>query len=131
MATPSDAILAQIDAALGSYEQGRRSSLYEDLSDRGDTYTSEMITRLAATIDQLSPPDSQYRENAKAALKQYGPNNSYIIPILAGASKRSERTTPPATCGASNNWFRLTSSPTSWRWLNISLDRATRIPQRC
>src|SRR2546426_2658101 len=87
MATPSDAILAQIDAALGSYEQGRRSSLYEDLSDRGDTYTSEMITRLAATIDQLSPPDSQYRENAKAALKQYGPNNSYIIPILAGALK--------------------------------------------
>lgn len=87
MATSTEEIVAQIDAALGSYAEGRRSSKYEDLSDRGDTYASEMITRLAATIDRLSPPNSQYRDNAKAALKMYGPNNAFIIPILAGALK--------------------------------------------
>ncbi len=87
MATSTDAILAQIDAALTAYDQGRRSSQYEGLSDRGDTYNSEIITRLAATIDRLSPPRSQYRENAKAALKRYGPRNACNIPILAGVLK--------------------------------------------
>jgi hypothetical protein len=87
MATSTELILSQIDAVLSSYNQGRQSSQYEDLSDLGETYASEMITRLAATIDRLSPPASQYRENAKSALKQYGSNNAYNIPILAGALK--------------------------------------------
>jgi hypothetical protein len=83
MATSTDAILAQIDAALSSSQQGRPSSRHGD--SELQAYTSEIITRLAAAIDRLSPPNSQYRENAKSALKQYGPNNAYSIPILAGA----------------------------------------------
>lgn len=86
--TPSEAaILAQIDAALAYFEQERSTSRYEDLSDRGDTFTSEMITRLAATVDRLAPPNSQYRETVKSSLKKYGPANAYVVPILAGALK--------------------------------------------
>lgn len=87
MATSTEEILAQIDAALGFYELGRQISEHVDPSVRDKTYASEMITRLAAAIGRLSPPDSQYRDNAQAALKTYGPNNAYIIPILAGALK--------------------------------------------
>jgi hypothetical protein len=120
MASSTEAILAQIDAALEWHEQGRRPSKYEDLSDRGETLTSEMITRLAATIDRLSPPGSQYRDNAKAALKSYGPINSYNIPIWAERSVRSEPTTQPVTSEESNNWFRPVCSPTSWRMSGCS-----------
>ncbi len=55
------------------------------MSDLGEATASEMITRLSATIDRLSPPNSQYRENARATLKTYGVSNSYNVPILAGA----------------------------------------------
>lgn len=87
MASTAALILAQIDSVLAVYESGKRTSEYEDLSDHGDTYTSELITRLAATIDRLSPPGSQYRVSADTALREYGVGNAYNIPILAGALK--------------------------------------------
>lgn len=87
MASTAALILAQIDSVLAVYESAKRTSEYEDLADHGDTYTSELITRLAATIDRLSPPGSQYRESADTALREYGVGNAYNIPILAGALK--------------------------------------------
>ena len=78
-------VLAQMDALLKSHDEARHRSQYDEASLRsGEAATSEMITRLAAVIDRLSPPNSQYRENAKASLKHLGADNAGNIPVLAG-----------------------------------------------
>ena len=84
MAILKETVLAQIDAALTAHGEARRRSQYDDLSDLGDAATSEMITRLGATIDRLAPTNSQYRENAKASLKSLGADHAGNIPVLAG-----------------------------------------------
>jgi len=87
LARSTAAVLAQIDAALAFFEQGRSTSQYDDLSDLDGALASEMITRLSATVDRLAPPNSQYRDAVNNALKTYGPGNTYAILILAGALK--------------------------------------------
>jgi hypothetical protein len=42
---------------------------------------------LGATIDRLAPSNSQYRENAKASLKNLGAAHAGNIPVLAGILK--------------------------------------------
>jgi len=84
MALLTETILAQIDAVFKDHDEARRRSKYDDLSDLGNAATSEMITRVAATIDRLAPPNSQYRENAKASLKHLGADHAANIPVLVG-----------------------------------------------
>jgi hypothetical protein len=84
MATSKEAVLAQIDVALAEHDQARHKSQYDDLSDLGDAKMSEILAKLPATVDRLAPPNSQYRENAKAVLKRYGADNAVGIPALAG-----------------------------------------------
>jgi len=82
-----ESIIGQIDAALEAYSNAKRRARYDDISDAGEMITSELIVRLSATIDRLSPAKSQYRANAFEALKKYGPDNTCNIPLLVGALK--------------------------------------------
>ncbi len=84
MATLHETILAQIDAALGAYDAAYSRSGDESLPGFTDAQKTEILNRLAATIDRLAPPNSQYRENSKASLKSYGADNSYNLRVLAG-----------------------------------------------
>ena len=84
MAILTEAVLAQIDGLIQVHDDARRRSQYNDLSDLGEAATSEIITRLAAVIERLAPPNSPYRDNAKASLKNLGADHAANIPVLAG-----------------------------------------------
>jgi len=85
MPTSREAIVTQIDALLATVDSAHGRSRFDDLSDLGDTFVSETITRLLAAVERLAPVGSPYAHNLRSALKQYGPNNAYNIPILEGA----------------------------------------------
>lgn len=55
-------IIGQIDRALRLYEEHRRRSKYDDLSDLGTDVHEEVATIVSATIRRLAPDNSPYRE---------------------------------------------------------------------
>jgi hypothetical protein len=65
-----DEILKQIDTSINLYKEARPRAQYDDLSGLGDTETTSILTRLAATIDRLAPDGSRYKQNAHAAFKK-------------------------------------------------------------
>ncbi|MDZ4316913.1 MAG: hypothetical protein U0989_19375 [Azonexus sp.] len=80
----SKILIDQIDAVLKTYSEYSASSKYDDLSDLKREIKNEILTLLAATIDRTAPVGSVYRQQADAAYKQYGRDNSHNITILTG-----------------------------------------------
>lgn len=83
----SKALIDDIDSVLKRYADHRASAQYDDLSDLKREIKNELLTLLAATIERVSPKGSVYRQQADAAYKQYGRDNSHIITILTGVLK--------------------------------------------
>jgi hypothetical protein len=83
MSIDQKTVINQIDAALGRWRQALARSKYDDCSDLSYTEIAEIVVTLAATIDRLAPPGSQYRERAHAAIERYG-ENPYNMKILPG-----------------------------------------------
>ena len=77
-------ILKQIDEQLKFYQNARERSKYNDLSDLSSVEKNTILTRLAATIDRLTPDGSRYKTNAHAALVKFGETSSYNVPVLVG-----------------------------------------------
>ena len=84
MTQGTEEVLKQIDTVLRFQSEYRQHSRHEDLSDLPDMVTSEVIARLAATVDRLAPDGSIYKQNAQKALHQYGVSNAFNIPLLSG-----------------------------------------------
>jgi len=87
MAIDQESIIKQIDVVFERYQEARRQSQYDDLSDLPESQQSEMLTLLAAAVERLAPEGSRYRKNAHAALEAYGEHNSYNIQLLLGVLK--------------------------------------------
>jgi len=79
-----DDIIKQIDNHLELWRTARARSEYDDLSDLGESETTLILTRLAATVDRLSPEGSRYKQNAHAVLAKYGETNPYNSQLLVG-----------------------------------------------
>lgn len=84
MAQASDAILKQIDEVLQRYDELRRRSQYDDLSDQGDSGTSELLSLMVATIERFAPPSSVYVTSTHATMKKMGEYNAVNIPYVVG-----------------------------------------------
>ena len=80
----SKQLIEEIDAALQMHDQYRSAAKYDDLSDLKREKQSELMTCLAATIERVAPSGSVYRKQTESAFAQYGRDNSYMFPILAG-----------------------------------------------
>jgi hypothetical protein len=61
-----EALVDQIDVVVEQARQLIARSKYDDSSDQPRMIVSEVVSRMFATIERLAPPNSRYRENAKA-----------------------------------------------------------------
>lgn len=84
MAQASDAILKQIDEVLQRYDELRKRSQYDDLSDQGNSWTSELLSLMVATIERFAPPSSVYVTSTRATMKKMGEYNAVNIPYVVG-----------------------------------------------
>jgi uncharacterized protein (DUF2164 family) len=81
MALDQKVIINQIDTLVDRYENGRKQAKYPDLSDLPNQEAYELLTLMAAAVDRLAPPQSQYIEKAKS-LK--GAEIGTQLKVLAG-----------------------------------------------
>ena len=84
MAQATDAILKQIDEVLKRHDDLRNRSQYDDLSDHGDSVTSEILSLMAATIERFAPTSSIYLTSTRATMKKMGEYNVVNIPYVVG-----------------------------------------------
>lgn len=84
MTQVNDVIVKQIDQVLQRYEELRRRSQYDDLSDQGSSVTSELLSLVVATIERLAPPTSVYLTSTRATMKTMGEYNAVNIPYVVG-----------------------------------------------
>jgi hypothetical protein len=64
MGLDQKAVLGQIDSLLGKYDEARSRSKHEDISDLPEEEPTELLTRIVAAIERLSPPGSRYVKNS-------------------------------------------------------------------
>jgi len=77
-------IIQQIDAVIAKYREARKGSKYDDCSDLPDEKTTTLLNLMSSTVQQFSPPGSQYEANLKDMLKKSDGTNAYFLPHLAG-----------------------------------------------
>ena len=77
-------ILRQIDAVLAKHSELRSRSKYDDCSDRPSIDVTALTTLMCETISRLAPTNSQYVESMKTIIRQFGVNNAYVVPHIAG-----------------------------------------------
>lgn len=78
--------IAQLHGVLAAYNEVRRASQYDDLSDRPGVEITRLITLIAASIDRLAPPGSRYRHQAEDLLAKAGGHNPYTANLLLGVA---------------------------------------------
>jgi hypothetical protein len=77
-------VVKQADFALGEFTTLRRQSQHEDCSDQPEVETARVVSLLAATIERLAPPGSQYHTSTAALMTKFGPSNCYPLRSLPG-----------------------------------------------
>lgn len=84
MAISVSAVIAQIDQALSEWNDLKAGSQYDDCSDKPESSRQMVASRLASTLDRLSPKGSYHERNLQDILKKQG-YVGFTSPMLAGA----------------------------------------------
>lgn len=67
MAPDQKVIISQIDTLIDRYENAKARAKYADLSDLPNEEAYEILTSMAAAVERLAPPKSEYAEKAKSS----------------------------------------------------------------
>lgn len=84
MASPTDSIMQQVDALLGSVRDLEQTSQYDDISDHPTSKLMHARSRLAAALERFAPQGSEYREALSRVNEEYGSAHNFAVLELAG-----------------------------------------------
>lgn len=85
MQSPStDDLLEQLNGVIFTYDQLKAHSAHDDLSDLDRAHYNTVIVRARAAIARAGGRESVYARQCEDILKQYGPSNAFVVPILMG-----------------------------------------------
>jgi len=77
-------IIHQIDDVITQYREARKISEYDDCSDLPYEKQTLLLNLLSSTVQQLSPPGSQYEKNLNEMGEKSFATNPYYVPHLVG-----------------------------------------------